>query len=94
MRTYHKVLTPQKQASIYATGLLTILTLGTLATILLCIAALWLVAQVVTLLLASAIECLSTVAQLYTASDPRIKFVLLVAIGYAVYRVARRAWRF
>ncbi|HVU68017.1 MAG TPA: hypothetical protein VHD63_12840 [Ktedonobacteraceae bacterium] len=90
---HHLHLTPQRQAHIYATGLLTILTLGTLAAIGACLAALWALVELATLLVTSIVECCSLFGQTYASADPLVKFLLLVALGFVIYRVMRKVWR-
>lgn len=86
-------LTSQKRASLFATGFLVVLTLGTFAVIGLCIAAFWLLVEVCSLLLQVTIETLSTIGQTYGEADPMIRFLLLVAIGYVLYRLGRHIFR-
>lgn len=81
-------LSPQRQARIYATGLLTLLTLGSLALIAFCFLALWLVAQIANLALQSLIELAST----WSAIDPILKLFLLICASYLLYRAVKR-WR-
>lgn len=85
------LLSPTRQAHIYAAGFLTILTLGTLATIALCLASIWFLVELAQLLLAAIVESCSTIAATYTAADPLVRFLMLVAIGYLIYSVGRRA---
>lgn len=86
-------LTPQRQAHIYATGLLTIITLGTFAVIAACLAALWLLVELATLLLTAMVEACNTIGQTYASADPLVKFLILVALGFVVYRAGRRLLR-
>lgn len=92
MLQMHTNISPKTQAHIYATGLVSLITLGTFALIALCFVALWMVVQFATLLLTSMIEALSTVGQLYATSDPMIKFLILVSLGSMVYGLVR-TWR-
>ena len=85
--------TPQRQAHIYATGFLVILTLGTLAAIAACLIAIWAVVQFATLLLTSIIESCTMVGQMYASADPLVKFLILVAIGFLIYQAGRRFLR-
>ncbi len=82
-------LSPERQAHLYATGMLTILTLGTLASIAAVVAALWLLVQVVILCLESTIEALTTVGATYQAADPLVRFLILLTIGAVLYRAGR-----
>ena len=88
---------PQRQASFFAAGMLTILALGTLASFAVVLTVLWLLVQFVALLFQSMIEALASIGQLYATSDSLIKFLILVAIGYSLYRLVRRyapaTWR-
>lgn len=93
LQDLHSYLTPQKQASVYATGLMTILALGTLSLIALILAALWLFVQLAALILQCVVECLTTIGYLYASADPLIKFLILVSVGFVVYRLVRKAWR-
>lgn len=86
-------LTPQRQAHIYATGLLTILTLGTLAAIAACLAAIWLVVELATLLLTATVECCATIGATYAGADPLVKFLILVALGFVACHTGRRLLR-
>lgn len=79
-------LTPQRQASIYATAVLVLLFLGTLASILLVIAAAWFVLELFALILFSAIECCELIGQTFQMADPMIRFLILVVIGLVLYR--------
>jgi len=82
-------LTPQRQAHIYATGLLTILTLGTFAVIAACFAALWGVVELATLALTAIVEACNIIGQTYASADPMIRFLLLVALGLVAYKIGR-----
>jgi hypothetical protein len=86
-------LTPQRQASIYAQGLLILLALGTLTAIGLCIAALWLLVEVIQLLLTAIVEACTTIGATFQAADPLVKFLLLVAIGFVLYRAGQHFLR-
>lgn len=86
-------LTPQRQAHVYAAGLLTIITLGTFAVIAACFVALWLLVELATLLLTATVEACNTIGQTYASADPLVKFLLLVAIGFVVYHAGRRLLR-
>jgi len=86
-------LTPQRQAHIYATGFLTIITLGTFAVVAACLAALWAVVELATLLLTSIVECCSTIGATYTAADPLVKLLILASLAYVTYRVGRHMLR-
>lgn len=84
---------PQRQAHVFAVGALVIITLGTLATIALCIAALWLLVELATLLLTVTVEACATIGQTFTAADPLVKFLILASIAYIVYRGFKRMVR-
>ena len=97
MNLHDLPISPQRQASLFAAGMLTILTLGTLASFAVVLTALWLLVQFVALLFQSMIEVLSSVGTTYQAADPLIRFLILVATGYSLYRLVRRyapaTWR-
>lgn len=82
-------ITPKQQANIFATGFLVIITLGTLASIGLCIAALWLLVELGQLLLTAIIECCQSIGATYQAADPLVRFLILVSIGFVVYCIVR-----
>lgn len=85
---------PQRQAHIYASGLLALLSLGTFALIAVCIAAFWLLIQFALLALQSIVECSHAIGTTFQSADPLVKFLMLLACGFVVYRVARRFnWR-
>ncbi len=85
-------LTPQRQATIYACGLFTIMGLGTLSLIALVFVALWACLQFVTLLLDSLIECLTTASSLFDKSPDIVKLTILVSIGFVLYRAVQQSW--
>ena len=93
MTLHDSFLSPRRQAHIYASGFLVLLTLGTLAAIGLCLAALWLLVELTMLLLISIIECCSAIGTTYAAADPLVKFLILVAIGAVFYYAGRRLLR-
>lgn len=93
LQDLHSYLTPQRQAHIYATGLMTIVALGTISLIALCLAALWLLIELATLIVQSVVECLTTIGTTYASADPLVKFLILVGIGFVVYRLVRKVWR-
>ncbi len=70
-------------------GYMAIVVMGILSCIALLFAALWLLVQFCFLVLASMIEVLQTIGALYAASDPLIRFFVLVSIGYALYRLCQ-----
>lgn len=84
------LLTAQKQASIFATGLLLLLSLGTLASIALIIVALWAVVELLTLAIQSIVECLTTASNLFTSSPDLVKVLLLAIVGVVAYWLIRR----
>jgi hypothetical protein len=86
-------LSPQRQAHIYASGFLAIITLGTLALIALCIAALWALVELASLLLTATVEACSSIGATYAAADPLVKFLILASLAYLGYRVGRRLLR-
>lgn len=90
-------LTLKQESHAFAAGMLTILALGTLASFAVVLTALWLLVQFVALLFQSMIEVLSSLGATYQAADPLIRFLMLVAIGYTLYRLVRRSvpttWR-
>lgn len=85
-------LSPARQAHIYASGMLTIITLGTLALIAACFAALWLLVEMATLIFTAIVESCALIGQLYTSADPLVKFLILLSISYASYRLIRWRW--
>lgn len=83
--------TPRQQASIAAIGLVTVVSMGVAACIVIVLALLWLVVHLALITLQAFIETLSTIGATYAAAaDPLVKFLLLVAIGYVMYRVYRK----
>lgn len=91
MKNIH--LTASSQAHVFASGLLILLTLGTLAAIALCLAALWFLAELAALLLTTTIECCSTIAATYTAADPLVKFLILASLAIIAWRAGRQVLR-
>lgn len=87
-------LTPQRQATIYASGLTTILALGTLALIAICLAALWLVVQFALLVFTTIVASCNTLAGTFASSPDLVKLLILCAAGAIAYKFARRVWRF
>lgn len=73
-----------------AIGFVTVAIVGIAGCLALALGALWLVAELCLLVLQVVIECFTTMSTLYSQSDPLIKFVLLVTIGYVIYRAGRR----
>ncbi|MGH2506953.1 MAG: hypothetical protein ACRDHZ_06005 [Ktedonobacteraceae bacterium] len=86
-------LTPQRQAHIYSTGLLTIITLGTLALIATCFVAMWALVELATLVFIAIFEACTLIGQLYSAADPLVKVLIWVILGTVLYRLARLGWR-
>ena len=89
----HNFLTAQRQAHLYASGFLAIITLGTLALIALCIAALWALVEVAALLLTATIETCAAIGSTYVAADPLVRFLILAGISYITWRAGRRMLR-
>lgn len=89
----NQILTNQR-AFAYAqvSGVLTIMFLGMAAAAALVIGAIWLLAQVALLALQSLTECISTIGSTYQGADAFTRFLILVSIGYVVYRVLRRVF--
>lgn len=88
-----RIFSMKMQAHIFASGLLILLTLGTLAAVALCLAALWLLVQAAALLLTSTVEACSAIAATYTAADPLVKFFILASLATLAYRAGRRMLR-
>lgn len=59
---FQDILTAQRQAHVYAVGMLWLLTVGTFATIALGLAVLWLLVELAQLLLTVTIECCATIS--------------------------------
>lgn len=79
---------------VYVSGLVALLTFGTLGLVAACLAVFWLVLQFVLLAFQSITECSQAIDTTFQAADPLIKFFMLLAVGYALYRVVRRFnWR-
>lgn len=91
--SFQDILRPQHQAHIYATGLLAIITLGTLALIGLCIAALWFLVELVQFLLIAIVESCATIGQTFSTADPLVKFLILASLAYIGYRIGRHLLR-
>lgn len=90
---FQDILTPQREASLWATTLLVTISLGTLALIALVFVALWLLVELAQLLLTATVEACNTIGATYASADPLIKFLLLVALGFVVYRAGQRLLR-
>lgn len=86
-------LTPKIEANIFALGLTTIFVLGSLTLIVAMVAALWLAFQAVVLLLTSVVECCSTIGTLYSGADPLVRLLILVILGYVIYRIVTKVRR-
>ena len=85
------LLTPSQQARIFATGLLAILTLGTLSLILLCFIALWAVVQACTTIVLSLIATLDAVQNAYSGLNAPMQLVTLIIVASPLcFIVARR----
>lgn len=82
--------TPKQTAAAASAGMLTILILGSLAAFTLVIGAFWIVVQVATLAMTSIVEALGSIGATYQAADPMIRFLILISIGYVLYRVGQR----
>jgi len=93
LQDFETILTPRRQAHIYATGATTILVLGSCALFALCLVALWAVVELASLLLQSVLECLTTLATTFTSADPFVRVVLFIIIGGAAYLLVRRFLR-
>jgi hypothetical protein len=87
------ILTPERQAHIYATGLLWLISIGTLATIALSVAAIWLLVELAQLLLAGIVEGSRAIDATFAAADPFVRLLILASLGYLAYRVARKLLR-
>lgn len=90
---FQSILTAQRQAHIYATGLLAIITLGTLALIGLCFVALWFLVELAQLLLTAIAESCAIIGQTFTTADPLVKFLILVSLAYLTYRAGKHVLR-
>lgn len=87
-------LTPQRSAHVAATGALAVIAIGTIGTVVLVLAAIWLAVQFIALILTATVEVCTTIATTYNGADSLVKFLILLACGYVVYRVVRRTGRF
>lgn len=83
----------KQQADIFGMGLSTIIILGIIALVLGCLGALWLFVQIVSLLLSAIVEAAGVIASTYQGADPMVKFLILVAVGVAIYSVVKKNWR-
>jgi hypothetical protein len=54
----------------------------------------WSLFKLVELALTAIVEACNTIATTYNGADSLVKFLILLAIGYVIYRVVRRAGRF
>ena len=93
MQDLSALLTPQRQAHIFACGFTAIVALGTLALGAICLAGLWLVIQFVLVLATSVIASCNELASAFAGADPMIKVLFLGALALVAYRVAPRLWR-
>lgn len=93
LQDLHSLLSPQRQAHIYASGLTAIMVLGTLTLIMLGLAALWLVMQFALLLLTTLIASCNTLATTFTNSPDLVKLVILCAGLFVAYKGVRKVWR-
>jgi glycopeptide antibiotics resistance protein len=85
-------LNPRNHATV--SGMAVLLTLGTFALVALCIAAFWLLLQFVLLAFQSMVECGNAIESTFQSADPMIRFLMLLAIGFVLYRIVRRFnWR-
>lgn len=79
---------------VYVSGLVALLTFGTFGLLATCIAALWLLFQFVLLAFQSMVECGNAIAATFQAADPLIRFLMILAVGFVLYRIVRRFnWR-
>ena len=84
-----RMITPRQEAALLATSFTTIIFLGIASLIALVFVAIWLVVQAVSLALTSTIEALTAVSSLYVSSDPMVRFLILCAVAYALYRAVK-----
>lgn len=92
------LLTPRMQGHIFASGLLAILTLGTLSLILLAFVALWAVVSACATIVLSVLSTLAAIQVAYSTLNPVMQSVaLLICLGVPSGLVARRlgilSWR-
>src|SRR5882672_10568100 len=89
----HTVLTPQRAAHVYALGLVWLLVIGTLATIVLILVALWAVFALAQLLLAATVESSSAISQTFFQADPFVRVLILAGLTWLGYRLIKRMRR-
>jgi hypothetical protein len=85
------LVSPRQYASLALIGLFTVLFTGIAACVCIVFGLLWLLIQFALIVIQASIETMQSIGLLYLSSDPLIKFCLLVAIGYVVYRLLTRA---
>lgn len=78
-----------QQAAAITAGYMLVIFLGIAAIVAIVLGCLWAIAQLFLLVLQCVIECLSTIGTTYQAADPLVKFLILVAIGFLVYRAGK-----
>ena len=86
----NQFLTPERQSGIYASGLLTIFTLGSLTLIGLGLAVIWLFVQGVSLVFKSCLEALSSLEAAFLSADPFIRVIVLVSFGLLIVWLVKR----
>ena len=74
------------QSGVVMVGLLTFVSVGAAACFALVAAAFFLVVQFFLIVLQSTLEAFSCIGALWAGADPFVKLVILVALGYGVYR--------
>lgn len=84
----------RQQAYVYRSGLVALLSLGTLSLLALCLAACWLLFRFVLLAFQSMLECGQAIDNTFQAADPLVRFLMILAVGFVLYRIVRRFnWR-
>ncbi len=90
---FQDILSPQRQAHIYASGLLAIIFLGSIGLIVACFVVLWLAFQFVALLLASVVECSIAISHLFSSAAPLLEFLILCTLGLLAVKAVYKVWR-
>lgn len=79
---------------VYVSGLVALLTFGTIGLVATCIAVFWLLFQFALLAFQSIAECSQAIDSTFQAADPTVKFLMLLVAGIVLYRIVRRFnWR-
>lgn len=93
LQDLHLHLTPKRQASIYASGLLAIISLGSLSLLMICLACLWLAIQLVLLLFTTLVASCTVLSSTFAHSPDLVKLLILCALLFCLVKGAQKVWR-